>query len=485
MGYINKTVFINYLSCPTLGWLTKRGKLPRLSGLNNDVLILEGNNVHKKARELFPDAVNAQQSNITESAEFTKTVLEKNRNDAIIEAAFIADGFSARVDALKKLEDGSFHLFEVKSGSKYKSKYTNDIAFSAMVLSKSGINLSKESLLYLSHDYRLGMPADKLFSAIDLSEKAELKMREYLGVSSKAKDDIENDEMPAPYLKRACKNCPVFESCMGRDVQNSIFDLPRLSIPAMEELTALGVDTIDKVPKDFELTEAQQIVRGCVTGHTTYVSDNLKSELENLQAPYYYLDFESVTSILPLYPDVAPHTQLLTQFSIHKSETVGEVSEHFEFIADHTKNCSREIAEKLTEYLGDKGSIITYANFERVAIMRLALLYPDLCAKLTAIAERIVDFEAIVRKNYYDINFHGKSSIKKVLPVMVPEMSYKSLEIGEGGDASAAFEFMAMGFYDEKEIAETKANLLKYCAQDTLALVKIHKFLSYIIKNNE
>ena len=102
---------------------------------------------------------------------------------------------------------------------------------------------------------------------------------------------------------------------------------------------------------------------------------------------------------------------------------------------------------------------------------------PELTEQLQAIANRIVDLEEILRLNYYDKRFHGKTSIKKILPIMIPDMNYDKLEIGEGGVALSAFAYMAMGLYSEEKIKETKQNLLKYCKQDTLALVKMHKFL--------
>lgn len=477
MGYINKTVFLNYISCPTLGWKTKRGMLARLSGLNNDLLTLEGRNVHKLSRSLFPDAVNAQKRDIESSCAHTSELLQNPENKTILEASFVTGGYSVRADAIRRLEDGSWQLFEVKSGSKYKVKYVNDMAFSAMVLSKAGIKITSSILMHLSNDYRLGMDISKLFTFLDCSEKAALRVFEYLEVFDKAREEIESDIMPEPYLKRSCKNCPLFDTCMGQNVKNHIFDLPRLSVPAIEELVASGADTIDKVPPEFELTEMQQIVKNCVETGSVYISGNLKEELDSIKQPYYYLDFESITTIMPLYPGIAPHTQLLTQFSIHKCGASGNITGHCEYIADPKKDCQRLIAEKLIEDLGEEGSIITYANFEKVAILKLARLFPDLCSKLEKIAGRIVDFEIIVRKNYYDIRFHGKSSIKKVLPVMIPEMSYEGLEIGEGGDAAAAFAFMAMGLYDEEKSEETRKNLLKYCEQDTLAMVKMHQFL--------
>ncbi|MCL1972590.1 MAG: DUF2779 domain-containing protein [Endomicrobia bacterium] len=482
MGYINKTVFINYIDCPTLGWMTKRRMLPRLKELNDKLLMLEGRNIHKLSWALFPDGVNAQKSEIITSEQHTGQLIEEN-NKIILEASFVSGGFSVRTDSLHKNDSGLWHLYEVKSGSKYKVKYVEDMAFSAMVLAKAGIKIENATLMHLSHDYRLGMNIENLFTSLDCTEKVAAKMQEYESISQKAFEDIESDTMPEPYLKRNCKNCPVFNTCMGKDVKNHIFDLPRLSGIAIEELIALAADTIDKVPDDFELTEMQQIVKNCVLSGTTYISDNLKTELANIKYPVFYLDFESVTTIMPLYHDIAPHTQLLTQFSIDKSENVPEISRHFEYIADHTKDCRREIAEKLIEYLGKEGSIITYSNFEKIAIGRLSVMFPDLCEDLRNINDRIVDLEAIVRKNYYDINFHGRSSIKKVLPVMIPEMNYDELAIGEGGNAAAAFAFMAMGLYDEEKIKETKKNLLAYCAQDTMAMVKIHKFLLDIVND--
>jgi hypothetical protein len=483
MEYINKTAFLNYLNCPTLGWKTKKDILPRLSGLNNELLTLERRNIYKAALKLFPEALNCKKlklENPDVSCKDLITGLEINKS--VYAMPFIAEGFYAKTDILKKLEDNSLHLFEVKSGSRYKLKYTNDISFNIMVLSKLGIKVSKTSVLYLSNDYRLGMDTSKLFSEFGCTEKVELKTQEISSVSCKAFEDLNSDNMPQPVLKRSCKNCPVFDTCIGKDVEKHIFDLPRLSILQMDKLIAMGADTVDKVPDDFELTERQKIVKNCVLTNTRYVSGELKTELENIKQPFYYLDFESVTTIMPLYLDIAPHTQILTQFSLDKADDNGDILEHYEYIADQTRDCRKDIAEKLIEDLGEYGTIITYANAERIIISKLAFLFPELSERLNKIIERIIDLELIIRKSYYDINFHGRTSIKKILPVLIPSMNYDSLDIGEGGEASAAFAFMAMGLYSQEKIKETKDNLLKYCAQDTLAMIRIHQFLINITK---
>jgi hypothetical protein len=59
-------------------------------------------------------------------------------------------------------------------------------------------------------------------------------------------------------------------------------------------------------------------------------------------------------------------------------------------------------------------------------------------------------------------------------------MSYASLNIGDGDSASAIFALMALGKYSDKEMATISADLLEYCAQDTMAMVKIHQRLAYV-----
>jgi len=66
----------------------------------------------------------------------------------------------------------------------------------------------------------------------------------------------------------------------------------------------------------------------------------------------------------------------------------------------------------------------------------------------------------------------GSYSIKKVLPALVPELSYETLDIGDGGSASVAYETL-MEETDMIKIAEIRNNLLDYCKMDTLAMVEI------------
>jgi hypothetical protein len=74
---------------------------------------------------------------------------------------------------------------------------------------------------------------------------------------------------------------------------------------------------------------------------------------------------------------------------------------------------------------------------------------------------------------YIDYRFHGSASIKKVLPILVPKLSYKSLEIGEGATAMIKWHEMVYGDIPEAERDTIAKNLLTYCKLDTWAMVKI------------
>lgn len=85
---------------------------------------------------------------------------------------------------------------------------------------------------------------------------------------------------------------------------------------------------------------------------------------------------------------------------------------------------------------------------------------------------------AIIRQNFYHPDFHGSSSVKVTLPVIVPDMSYYDLEIADGDSASATFAYLALGRYQSEAKREiVKRNLLDYCARDTMAMVKLHERL--------
>ena len=74
-------------------------------------------------------------------------------------------------------------------------------------------------------------------------------------------------------------------------------------------------------------------------------------------------------------------------------------------------------------------------------------------------------------------DFKGKTSIKFVLPALVPELSYKALAIQEGGTASETWNKIVTGELNADAVARERKNLLEYCGLDFLAMVEIWRVL--------
>jgi len=146
-------------------------------------------------------------------------------------------------------------------------------------------------------------------------------------------------------------------------------------------------------------------------------------------------------------------------------------------LSDPSRDCRREIAVKLIDALEEDGSIIVYSSFEKRIINGMIKEFDDLIDKFSPIIDRLVNLETIIRKNVYYPGFHGRTSIKNVAPVLIPEISYDGLDISDGMSAMAVYVNLCKGKYDASESETMKESLVKYCELDTYSLLKLHEKL--------
>jgi hypothetical protein len=112
----------------------------------------------------------------------------------------------------------------------------------------------------------------------------------------------------------------------------------------------------------------------------------------------------------------------------------------------------------------------------------MAAAFPALAPQLLSITARLLDLLPIVRNHVYHPEFDGSFSLKKVLPALVPELSYDGLPISEGATASLELERLIFSG-DKLDVDEKKrlrTDLLRYCHQDTWGLVKLLELLRHL-----
>lgn len=474
MKNIIKEIFLSSLICPLMGWKKTFEGAGKLS-FGDEFRKSEGIEIGKKAHECFSDGILIDDIDINTASKKTQELMDDTNVVVIFEATFIVDGFVAKADILKRKDEG-WHLIEVKASVNDKKEFIDDLAYTFMVIKRCGVDIVASSVYLVSKAFRLGMDIQSLFIETDHTDKV-LEQAEEFTSHNEIKGVLMSSAKPEAELILACRSCLFFSECTGERINNHIFDLPRLSKKKFEQLKELNIDSIEALPDDFTLTEYQDRIRRCIKQRKIFIAPMLKGALDKVTWPAYYLDFETVMTALPLYPNVAPYSQVVTQYSIHKCKNLGVKEEHYEYLSEPTIDDRKTLTEHLINDLGDEGSIIIYSNFEISIIKSLIELFPDMSRKLNALIERTIDLEKLIKDNLYHSDFHGSTSIKKTLPALVSNMTYDDLEIKEGGTAMAKFACVALGKYEAKDIDIIKESLLRYCKQDTLAMVRLHQSL--------
>jgi len=402
------------------------------------------------------------------------------------EATFLTEHAVARADIIRRAGEG-WAIIEVKSGKSpapdeaVQQEHLDDVAYTVMVAQEAGVLVVRATLLLVNRDYRLGMPEAARFVELDVTAevlpRAAARRSGLPGLAAQ----VTADTVPAPTLIPACKQCDYFtEHCLGRDNPDPIFLLPHLRGKRFEALAPFG--SISRLPLDVDLTDNQREVFEVLRTGVPKVHGSFLQGLEGLEWPAHYLDFETVMPALPWHEGEGPYTTILSQYSLHVVERSGEPPRHMEYLAVLDRDWRRELLESLLDALGSRGSVVVYSTYERVQLEQAARMFPDLEPRLAQVIRRIFDLEPYFRKGYVHPGFRGSSSIKKVLPVMVPELSYTGMPVAGGGDASGLVGLMKTGQVPAAEHERHRRDLLQYCKLDTLAMVRLHQALLEVLR---
>ncbi|MEX1020811.1 MAG: DUF2779 domain-containing protein, partial [Litorilinea sp.] len=199
--------------------------------------------------------------------------------------------------------------------------------------------------------------------------------------------------------------------------------------------------------------------------------------LRGLRFPLYFFDFETYSPAIPHLDGMRPYQNYPFQYSCHILHADGRM-EHREYLHEDQTDPRPSLAYQLVRDLGRAGSVIVYnASFERGVLRDLAAALPQHAPPLENIQARLWDQLALIRRSYDHPRFLNSKSIKRVLPVLVPELSYDDLAVQRGDEAQIVWRAM-LGETDSARRAQLAAGLRAYCERDTLAMVKIHEVLA-------
>jgi hypothetical protein len=235
-----------------------------------------------------------------------------------------------------------------------------------------------------------------------------------------------------------------------------------------------GIHGMLDIPKT-RLSENQILLRNCHESGQPWISPSLTIALDIFEYPIHFLDFESAAAAVPKLVGSHPHEAMPFQWSCHTLHKDGRMT-HAEYLADDNAYPRETLFKALLEVLGNKGSICVYSPFEKRMLNEAIRAMPHREWDLQALIKRLVDLHPIVKRHLYLPSFYGSYSIKQVLPALVPELSYETLQVQDGNAAGRAF--LELLETEDPALRQAKrADLLAYCSQDTLGMVKIREAL--------
>jgi hypothetical protein len=198
--------------------------------------------------------------------------------------------------------------------------------------------------------------------------------------------------------------------------------------------------------------------------------------------PRYFFDFEGIDLPVPRWRGVRPYEHIPFQWSCHIERTPG-VFEHGEFLDLSGNDPSLGCIERMQKIISpdDNGPIFVYhITYERSRLKELGERHPEHAELMQRYIDRLVDLLPLIKDHYYHPQMRGSYSIKKVLPVIAPELDYGELEeVQEGTAAQVAYIDAALDpLATAKRKADLEQKLRNYCRQDTWAMVELAYFLA-------
>jgi len=477
---LSKSRFQAGLQCPKQLWLLcHRPELADPLTAAQEAVFATGHQVGALARGRFPGGLLVEDDH-EHGAEALATTARLLQDGApcLYEAAFEYDGVFVRADVLQREEAGR-HLIEVKSSTKAKPEHISDVAVQAYVITGAGYPVTRVSVLHLEPQYLFSGGAydlEQLFRLVDVGAEVAEWLPSVPERISEMKSMLTGDCPELPIGRGRCRrpyDCRFIGHCYDFLPAYPVTDLPRLDDDLLASLLAQGVHSVTEVPLTHPgLNAKQRTVCYVARQKAPLFQPGLAGELAPLEAPVHFLDFETVNPALPCYPGTRPYQQVPTQWSCHTLHADGSVT-HAGFIHTEATDPRPAFIERLLAHLTGSGPIVVYSGFEQRVLQDVSLALPERADPIAALRSRLVDLMGVITRNVAHPDFHGRASLKLVLPALCSGPGYDGLAISDGQEASRRYAQAVFGEVTEDERQRTFADLRAYCATDTMGLVRL------------
>lgn len=338
--------------------------------------------------------------------------------------------------------------------------------FNKTVLENNGFNVSRISAFQLNPDYVEGKSGrEKLFLEMDIAAK----LSQYEPEIVTRLETLEELKYRFDPPQRLDEYCPrVDDAALPAE---HVFLLKQGWQRAAKALAA-GITALKDIPLDKTITDNHRIqVESAQSGQRHIDKERLSDFIGKLQYPVQSLDFETMSTPVPLFINSRPHQNIPFEFSLHTRETPGQRLVRAHFLHRAATDPRPELIKALKATLRPEGSILVYAKgCEENVLKELGRDFPEFKRFSEDIVPRLVDLYDVFRGfMMYDPRQRGKTRFKKVLECFVGK-SYDGLDIKNGETATYEYQRVThqpLGPVSHEDRDAVYERLEVYCDQDS------------------
>ncbi|MGL5032239.1 MAG: DUF2779 domain-containing protein, partial [Microcystaceae cyanobacterium] len=360
-----------------------------------------------------------------------------------------------------------------------------DLALQKYVLSGGGLVVEKNLIMSVNIQAENWDNISQRFNLQDVSPAVNLWLWELPQALAQFRDSLNQSSEPQVYIGKHCDDpypCVFRSHCWQEVPELSVLDIPRLQQAKLHQLLAKNILSLQDLPPDFPLTPTQKnFVKVSLANQPEIDLPAIQRSLEQLKFPLHFFDVEVISSAIPRFQNLRPYEKCPFQFSCHILDAEGNLSHH-SFLQEQSIDPRSPFLEALLKVVFKTGSIMVYnQSFETLILQQLAEYAPEYAEPLKAMINRMWDLQLIFKYAYHHPGCLGSTSLKKVLPVLVPHLSYANLEIKKGDEAPLVWEAM-LDCEEKQQKQQMLLDLKDYSALDTLAMVEIYYVLRSLIQ---
>jgi len=496
---ISKSDYMLFLRHPAWLWLKKHQpqRLPEADA-NLQAVFASGHQFEAYAEQLFLGAVKlgfVGYDQYLSLPEKTQALIDQH-TPCILQGRLEVDGLTCIFDVLERVDEQTFNLIEIKSSTKAKNTHLYDLAFQSLILERLGWQVGEISVLHANKDYlRQGaIDPEQLCSRTEITQEVKVLLPQTKDLVELAKTVLKQPQPPSfsPSLVNMAgvketnwlqEWLAIYSQLHPDLAKYNIYQLAGAKAEQFGKLEKQGIQLLADIPDELSIGTKQKLqIQTTRTGQPLINQSAVKDFLASLHYPLYFLDYETMNSVIPFFDGMRPYQDYPFQYSLHLLREPGGKLEHFAYLHTAQSNPLPGLIAQLRQDLGEQGSILTWnMSYEKGCHQRMADFYPEEADFFEQVNERIVDLMTVFKNlDFVDRDFMGSASLKNVLPVLAPELSYADLNVGDGLLARRLWIATILLDKNKREKEAILQDLIDYCTLDTYGMVRILEVLEQV-----